>query len=169
MKKLSLFAAVIGIAAIMIGCDSKPDTKALTANEWQLEKVDANNSTSFAPKNVTIIFTDTASLFGRGGCNSFFGKFETPAANQIKIGPLGATMMLCLNSEFESDYFKKLEKVATFETKDNQLILKDADNTFTLTYKPKTEEEVVVEEEVLEGVTEAPGVEETPAEELETK
>ncbi|MGE5376664.1 MAG: META domain-containing protein, partial [Bacteroidota bacterium] len=56
---------------------------------------DAGNPTIVEPgTNVTVQFAEDKSLSGFGGCNSFFGPYEL-TGEQIKIGPLGSTMMAC--------------------------------------------------------------------------
>jgi heat shock protein HslJ len=56
---------------------------------------DAGNPTIVEPgTNVTVQFAEDNSLNGFGGCNSFFGPYEL-TGEQIKIGPLGSTMMAC--------------------------------------------------------------------------
>jgi heat shock protein HslJ len=56
---------------------------------------DAGNPTIVEPgTNVTVQFAEDKSLSGFGGCNSFFGPYEL-TGDQIKIGPLGSTMMAC--------------------------------------------------------------------------
>ena len=56
---------------------------------------DAGNPTIVEPgTNVTVQFAEDNSLNGFGGCNSFFGPYEL-TGDQIKIGPLGSTMMAC--------------------------------------------------------------------------
>ncbi len=56
---------------------------------------DAGNPTIVEPgTNVTMQFAEDNSLNGFGGCNSFFGPYEL-TGDEIKIGPLGSTMMAC--------------------------------------------------------------------------
>ena len=56
---------------------------------------DAGNPTIVEPgTNVTLQFAEDNSLSGFSGCNGFFGPYEL-TGDQIKIGPLGSTMMAC--------------------------------------------------------------------------
>ncbi len=56
---------------------------------------DAGNPIIVEPgTNVTVQFAEDNSLNGFGGCNSFFGPYEL-TGDEIKIGPLGSTMMAC--------------------------------------------------------------------------
>jgi heat shock protein HslJ len=56
---------------------------------------DAGNPIVVEPgTTVTLQFADDGSLSGFGGCNSFFGSQEIKG-DEIKIGPLGSTMMAC--------------------------------------------------------------------------
>ena len=56
---------------------------------------DAGNPTVIEPgTTVTAQFAEDGSLNGSAGCNNFFGSYELNG-EQIKIGPLGSTMMAC--------------------------------------------------------------------------
>ncbi len=56
---------------------------------------DAGNPTVIEPgTTVTAQFAEDGSLNGSAGCNNFFGSYEMNG-EQIKIGPLGSTMMAC--------------------------------------------------------------------------
>ncbi len=56
---------------------------------------DAGNPTVVEPgTTVTAQFAEDGSLNGSAGCNNFFGSYELNG-DQIKIGPLGSTMMAC--------------------------------------------------------------------------
>lgn len=56
---------------------------------------DAGNPTVVEPgTTVTVQFAKDGSLNGSGGCNSFFGSYELKG-DQIKVSPLGSTMMAC--------------------------------------------------------------------------
>ena len=56
---------------------------------------DAGNPTVVEPgTKVTVQFAEDGSLSGFSGCNSFFGPYKLNV-DEIKIGPLGSTMMAC--------------------------------------------------------------------------
>ncbi len=56
---------------------------------------DAGNPTVIEPGlTITLQFAEDGSLGGFGGCNNFFGSYELDG-DEVKIGPLGSTMMAC--------------------------------------------------------------------------
>lgn len=167
MKKLSLLTVAFSFAALMVSCgggNEKKNYDALIANEWELVQVVNAESTADAPKGVTALFTDSTSVFGRGGCNGFFGKYETSESDKIAISTLGSTMMLCPNIEFETSYFNMLENVKTYKATADKLELFGDKKEFTLIYKVKAEEPVV--EDITEEAISETGDVEAVAEEL---
>lgn len=169
MKKTAVIViAVILAAAAMISCG--PQQNRLSAHEWTLSSAVNADSTSAltVPRGVTIHFSDSTMVFGRGGCNGFFGPYETKG-NTVKIGQLGSTMMWCMNMAFESAYFKMLEKIDRFEVTEKELKLMDAEGKITLTYVPSSE---VAATDELPEAPEAAGIldgADAPTPDVETK
>jgi len=72
---------------------------------------------------------------GRAGCNTFSGSY-TVAGNQIKIGPIALTRMMCGDNNVmtqERDFLKALESGVRWSVNGQQLDLQRADNQTALT------------------------------------
>lgn len=114
------------LAVGLIACSSNPapvTPDALLGAEWRVTHVE--NNATVEGHQPTIQFGSDGSLNGTGGCNRFFGPYETSSGG-IHIGPAAATQMACIDSavsETESRFFAVLERVTRFEVKDGKLSL----------------------------------------------
>lgn len=111
----------------------------------------------------TITFgLETADVFGMGLCNRYFGSYTAEGKN-LSIEIKGSTMMACPWVEEETAYFEKLNSVKTYEIKDQELYLYDAEGNEVAVYvvKQLLNEEPATEEATVETTT----VEEVVAEE----
>ncbi len=92
----------------------------LTETRWQLVRV---NATGITPNdNFEITFNKDKSVNGIGACNRFFGKYEADGG-KLKIGPLGATKMMCPDMELENAFLQMLDKIDTYTIDGNTLLL----------------------------------------------
>jgi heat shock protein HslJ len=72
------------------------------------------------PAPITILFSDTGTLAGNGGCNSYQGSYSLtgatgPFGNQISIGPIISTQMYCVDtSPIETTYFQILSNISAY-------------------------------------------------------
>lgn len=82
----------------------------ISANEWTLEALSKERIVTPLPKDVvvTALFKD-GRVTGRGGCNNYFGSY-TATGDEITIGDMGATRMMCPHLEFETLYLEVLGK-----------------------------------------------------------
>lgn len=126
--------SLILIAIATVSCNSKPvDVEdQLKGSEWELISINEN----MVPANdasIDLIFTLTDSisrLNGYAGCNHYFGDVKI-TDGVLNIGPLGSTRMLCdsMASAVENQYFVALDGDKKVVLEENQLILKDQENT----------------------------------------
>ena len=115
----------------------KKNAEALTANSWQLEEIifSDSNYTDTLPAGVTLLFSDSSTISGNGGCNLYFGQYTTIGSDQIDLEVKGSTMRFCPEQEFESRYFDMLGLVTSYTVKEGVLQLNAAENGFTLLFK----------------------------------
>jgi heat shock protein HslJ len=71
-----------------------------------------------------IQFKDDGSVAGNGGCNRFFGNYSQEADN-LSIGPLGATKKACFGVTNEQEFFDALEETKRAEATQLVLTLKN--------------------------------------------
>jgi heat shock protein HslJ len=111
---------------------------ALEGSTWLLESylnLEGQQTERLPQTRVTINFAD-GEVNGSAGCNNYFGPYELNG-NNLTIGPLGSTMMMCVQDDTaiqETAYLANLGNVASYEIIDNQLQLLDADGQTVLVF-----------------------------------
>lgn len=135
MKTIQIMA--LAFVCLAIGCKNG-NTDLLTAHEWQLKEITGSGKSLELPEEKpTLVFTDSAAVYGFAGCNRFFGKYTVEGKNKLHIRPGGMTMMYCPDIRFEDAYVKMLEKVATFGGNRERLEMSDSTGRVTLVFIPK--------------------------------
>ncbi len=140
---------VMMAAAAIVGCTGgkKSNYEALTAQTWELTAIVSDDSaatTDSIPEGVTVQFADSASFYGFGGCNRFFGTYKTTGEDQIKIEPTGRSMAYCPDIAFEDEFIALLGMCTTYLAEDSTLQLNDNSTRKTLVFKavPNQNEQV---------------------------
>jgi putative lipoprotein len=72
----------------------------------------------------TLEFAEPGKVFGKGGCNRFFGGVTIKGA-AIEFGQMGSTMMACPDSMMDQErrYLEALGEAKRFESKDGLLLM----------------------------------------------
>jgi heat shock protein HslJ len=97
--------------------------------EWRPARV--GNIDIPADSGLFVRFGGDGKLEGYGGCNRFFGAYRL-AADRVKIGSLGATMMECQAPIMENEkrLLRALERASRFARHGANLVLyDDAENS----------------------------------------
>jgi heat shock protein HslJ len=124
----------------------QPSTDATTENmeltlegpTWLLDSymdIDGNMTPRLPQTRVTINFAE-GEVNGSAGCNNFFGPY-TVDGNNLTIGPLGSTMMMCIQDDTatqETAYLANLGNVASYDIINNQLQLNNAEGNTILVF-----------------------------------
>jgi heat shock protein HslJ len=98
----------------------------LTGIDWRL--VDIRGQPAVPPdmaKRPWLHFDDSSHVFGSGGCNRASGKY-TFTGTSIRIGPLAATKMACLDTALtrqEDQFFSALDAADLAEITGDTLVL----------------------------------------------
>lgn len=135
IKSLLLLSAIAAIA--MVSCNSKKaNYEAMVSKEWQLASIQADDlSYTVTPKeSVTIIFSDSSTFAGNGGCNSYFGVYST-YGNEIDVEVQGRSMATCPEINFEDKYIELLNGCSTFFAEGNNLQLNNNEVGVTLKFE----------------------------------
>ncbi len=89
---------------------------------------------------LTASFGEDGSLSGNSGCNQFTGPY-TVDGNQITIGPLASTMMMCSDPEGamdqEAQFLIALQSAANYEIEGNVLQLRTKDDALAAMFNKK--------------------------------
>lgn len=133
MKITVMLCALIVLA---IGCKNEEKAK-LSGHEWQLSQLSVDQKDLQLPAEApTLLFTDSAAIYGSAGCNRFFGKY-TADNNKMTVEPGGMTMMMCPDMEFEDQFIKSLKEVAAYNLTSTELKLTDANGKIVMVFIPK--------------------------------
>lgn len=131
ITKLSIIIAALSIFAFMSCKSGKLQSdNPLFANKWVLSELNGTPvQTSGTDKDASISFSlSDMRVTGTGGCNRFSGTF-TAKGDELSLGPLASTKMMCPDQKFEDAFFAAMAKVKNFEIADKVLSLKDGKNT----------------------------------------
>ncbi len=134
MKRLiycCLFASLFGMLTACCGCRGAKSKNPhfLTTDRWLMTEMHGKaverteeNASSFA-----IVFDENKKqVSGIAGCNNFFGPYEETPVRKIKIGPLGATRMMCPNMEMETAFLQMLGETDSYTVDGDMLMLQKA-------------------------------------------
>ena len=143
MKNLLAKSALILVMAGVISCkctkSAAQTTEVLTSTTWELAKVNgvAVQASNYGKGIPTATFTKGDNrVSGSGGCNSYNGTYTLSEDGSIKIGPVIATKMACLNGgDGESEYFRALNQVTKTKVDKDKVILLNGDKE-VLEFKP---------------------------------
>jgi len=107
---------------------------AITGRQWLLSFVEGRGAVD---GSVTFVIDANGNVAGQGPCNRYLASAEVEGS-KLRIGKAGATMMACDQELMvqERAFFDALEKVETFRSDDNGLVLSGSDGEELLRFKP---------------------------------
>ena len=117
-------ATAIGCESTKNPMNSAPSQQAvnLAGTQWTLEEID--RKPVIENSKATLAFLQAGRVSGNGSCNRFMGPAGV-GGNQIKMGPLAGTKMMCepAPSDQESTYLKAPEGAQRFAIQDGKLLV----------------------------------------------
>ena len=132
MKNTSIFILGICLLFLTAGCGSTKQiasAKKALLHTWILTKDGKDQMGCNIKKPLSITFTDDQ-VNGYSGCNSYFGPYKISKNHQIKLGPLGSTMMACVGEDcgkVEVGFIRDLDRVNKFKYSESHLSLFEND------------------------------------------
>ncbi|MCU0861648.1 MAG: META domain-containing protein [Methanomassiliicoccales archaeon] len=94
-------------------------------------------STAIPGKKADLMFFAEGRIAGSGGCNRLMASCNV-VGNRMKIGPVASTLMFCSDPpeimDQEADYFKCLNAAASYEVKDDVLLIYDEEARLLLKF-----------------------------------
>jgi heat shock protein HslJ len=140
MRNRTLFAFVLGVAAIAMIAAACSGGSGLTGKTWQLtaitEKVPAFQGVVPAADqaNYTIEFKSDGTFDAKADCNQLSGTYTTSGSNGLTIVPGPMTLAACPPESLSSQYVEALGKAASYAVASGQLTITLTDEG-TLVYK----------------------------------
>lgn len=103
--------------------EEKPDTPLQLQGEWNLQTLrGVAPATSIHLPTLEIDLKENR-ITGNSGCNNYFASIEHYSSTALSFSAIGATRILCLSENIESDYFQALQEVTTYKIQANTLSL----------------------------------------------
>ncbi len=134
-RPLGLTAALAAFAAMATAQEPGPQSPFATPDqEWQLQSLNGAEIDGTS----TLLFPEPGRVAGQALCNRFTGT-ATWDAGALSFGPLGATMMACLDAENEQAILNALGQVTAADLTGDTLVLTLADGG-TMVYAPAPSE-----------------------------
>ena len=103
--------------------EEKPDTPLQLQGEWNLQTLRGVAPAASIPLPSLQIDLKENRISGNGGCNNYFASIEHYSSTALSFSAIGATRILCLSENIESDYFQALQEVTTYKIQANTLSL----------------------------------------------
>jgi heat shock protein HslJ len=125
-RTVSLFVLFSLVAAALAAC-SAPGKGALDleGSSWKVTEV--GGQAVAGSLGVTAEFGSDGKLAGKAPCNSYFADYKQ-SGSKLTLSMPGATMMYCVDEgvmDLEQVFFQNLEKVRSFTSEADRLILLD--------------------------------------------
>lgn len=148
VKSLMLPSFAVASALLLAACNTTSQTaqtnmtsdwSTVTGKEWQLIKV-VNGEETLTPMSPVLAganFAENGKVAGSTGCNRFFGTYEQ-SADKLKLSPLGATQMMCMEDAMaiETAFKDAMEKVTNWQLANDALVLNDASGKAIMEFAP---------------------------------
>jgi heat shock protein HslJ len=127
MRRLTLTALLIAVAAIAVACSSS--SSGLTGKTWQLTAI-----TELTPAfqgvvpadqqaNYTIEFKSDGTFQAKADCNQVSGQYTTTSTGGMTITPGPSTLAACPEGSMGSQYVAGLGNTASYAIANSQLTL----------------------------------------------
>lgn len=96
----------------------------------KFQAIELNNiAVKNSEKVAFISFESDSKIHGNLGCNNFFGSYQL-IKNELNLGQVGSTMMMCQNMDTEREFLDVLQNTKTYKLENNilELFNKDGKN-----------------------------------------
>ena len=118
---------VLLLAAISALAQTPPPAAAdLVGEPWRLVQFQGGDGTLLKPDDpakYTIQFNADLSISARIDCNRGRGTWKSAGANQVELGPLALTRMMCPPGSLHDQIVKQWRYVRSYVIKDGRLVL----------------------------------------------
>jgi heat shock protein HslJ len=123
-----MWIGVLLLASVLLAaCGTVGAAGNLLDTEWELEEL--NGRDALDDVSVTMRLSDDDELSGSGGCNRYFGTWDTGDGDEITLNASGSTMMACEQPVMDQEqaFFEALAATTTYRLDDDELELFNAD------------------------------------------
>ena len=120
--------------------EKNPDPKFRIHDIWALEAIDGktverpNDNDRMQIPSIEINLTEMR-IMGTDGCNNFHGSIKNIEEDELKLGPIAATMKMCYNIEIPNKFNVAINKVDTYKIENLKLYFFDENGKELLRFK----------------------------------
>lgn len=134
--KYTIALRILLFSLIIISCKETKKTIKVSSNEFYSGKYEIKslNGNELSRTLSFTIETSENKISGKTNCNNYFGTYTISNANELKIGPLGATEMYCEEKvmKTERELFKAYKDSKTFSFDGKMLTLFNKEGTLLI-------------------------------------
>ena len=128
--KSNLFLGLCAAVLLLTGCcgcrsHQKRTQRPLIGTEWKLVQLGGRAVEGADADSFTLRCAETGDVSGKGACNRLMGSYQVGEDRSLKIGPLGATRMMCPDMDSETQFFQMLDGVTHYDMDGPMLMLLD--------------------------------------------
>ena len=115
------------------------ESQGLAGTSWIVTSYNNGNQgvvSVVADTELTATFDAEGNVSGSAGCNNYTGSYQTDG-DQISIGPLAMTMMMCPDEavmQQETQFLAALESAATYQVEGAELRMRTADDAMAVNF-----------------------------------
>lgn len=117
----------------------EPDAKLRLHDIWVVTTINGDDvsasSQSLQKDMVLEIFIKDMRVVGTDGCNNFMGGIASVGQQELKLGPLAGTRMMCQDMTLPDQFMRSLSAVTNYEIIERNLHLYGTDDTELLVLK----------------------------------
>jgi heat shock protein HslJ len=127
MNKIIILSLALVTIFLLTSCSSSGSGQELTGVIWLLTEL--NGEAPLPETAITAEFDQDGRVGGSSGCNNYNTTYTVDGDQLTFSEQMASTMMACLEPimEQEREYLQALSVTATYEIKDDELILSDSD------------------------------------------
>jgi heat shock protein HslJ len=120
--------------------EKNPDPKFRIHDIWALEAIDGktverpNDNDRMQIPSIEINLTEMR-IMGTDGCNNFHGSIKSIEEDELKLGPIAATMKMCYNMEIPNKFNVAINKVSAYKIENLKLYFFDEKGRELLRFK----------------------------------
>lgn len=130
MLAITITSSLLILSSCCACRKGSPKVENLEQDSWKLIELTGKPVVASEGSNEVVLTFNGAEkmIYGKAPCNNFFASYSLfKEANNIEIGPIGATRMACPDMELEMQFTTALSKVVRVKIEGGKLLMLDAE------------------------------------------
>lgn len=110
------------------------DNRTLLNTDWTLATINNHPINRMVVVPTLKVDLNFNRISGNGGCNSYGAEIKKLTQSEITLASVIGTMKACMNKNIEGEYFKALNKIASYKVENDKLSFYDNSNNEVLMF-----------------------------------